>query len=163
MSAWIVTRAHIDVLVLASVQFAVPFDTADTASPRPVQPTPHQLAAAGSELWAENHRSVNHRYDEHAEPPAYPPPTAEVLLDPVAVVKAIDCYVYQSCEHPGWNGSRADRFCQRLRAAAMTGLPVAAVGSDTGRPYPEGWQRPPWGIDDITQAAAGTVSASGIR
>jgi hypothetical protein len=125
---------------------------------------PQQLAAAGAELWAENHRSVNHRYDEHSEPPAYAPPTAELLLDPAAVVKAIDCYVYQSCEHPGWAGSRADRFCQRLRTAAMTGLPVAAIGSDTGRPYPHGWERAPWGIDHLTQAAAGAaIPAGGAR
>ena len=160
MSAWIVSQAHIDVLVLAGVQYATPYDaSADLRR----GPNPTGLTAAGVDLWAQNHRSVNFRYDERTEPPAFTAPTAEVILDPVAVVKAIDCYVYQSCEHPGWNGSRADRFCQRLRAAAMTGLPVAAVGSDTGRPYPEGWQRPPWGIDDLTQAAAGAAAAGGIR
>ena len=157
MSAWIVTRAHIDVLVLASVQFTVPLD--DTGSARPVPLSSQALAAAGAELWAENHRSVHHRYDEHSAPPTYGPPTAEVLLDPVTVVKAIDCYVYQSCEHPGWPGSRAARYCQRLRAAVMTGLPVAAVGGEPGRPYPAGWDAAPWGIDDLTQAALGSAQA----
>ena len=80
MSAWVVARAHIDVLVLASVQFAVPFHDTDPA--RPVLPSPAALAAAGTELWAENHRSVNYRYRERSEPPGRPP-TADVILDPV--------------------------------------------------------------------------------
>jgi hypothetical protein len=161
VSAWVVTRAHIDVLVLASVQFAVPFHDTDPA--RPVRLSPQQLAAVGGELWAENHRSVNHRYDERTEPPAYPPPTAEVLLDPVAVVKAIDCYVYQSGEHPGWNGSRAQRFCQRLRVAVLSGLPLEPWTPGFTGSYPVGWAHVPWGIDDLAQAAAGTVSAGGTR
>ena len=162
MSAWVVTRAHIDVLVLASVQFAVPFH--DTDPPRPVLPNPAALAAAGTELWAENHRSVDYRYDEHSQPAEYAPPTAEVLLDSVAVVKAIDCYVYQSSEHPGWTGSRADRFCRRLRTAAMAGLPLEAWTPGATGTYPVGWARVPWGIDDLAQAIAGAaipVSSTG--
>lgn len=79
VSAWIVARVHIDVLVLAGVQFAISYDTGD---PAPVGP--RLLAAAGVDLWAENHHSVNCRYREDCEPLSYPAPTAEVVLDPVA-------------------------------------------------------------------------------
>ena len=74
MSAWIVSQAHIDVLVLAGVQYATPYDvSADLRR----GPNPTGLTAAGVDLWAENHRSVNFRYDEHTEPPVYSAPTAE--------------------------------------------------------------------------------------
>ena len=80
-------------------------------------------------------------------------PAAVRGRDPVAVVKAIDCYVHQSGEHPGWAGSRADRFCQRLRSAAVAGLPLGASGGGDARSYPAGWERAPWGIDYIARAA----------
>ena len=151
MSAWIVARAHVDVLVLAGVQFGVPYDP---QSPRPGPPV---LAAAGADLWAENHYSVDYRYDEHSEPHPYPAPTAEVVLDPVAVVKAVDCFAYQSCEHPGWSASRAADYCARLRAAAIAGLPLEP-GDPGENPYPAGYDEAPWGIDDLAQAVARTSS-----
>jgi hypothetical protein len=151
VSAWIVSQAHIDVLVLAGVQYATPYDvSADLRR----GPNPTGLTAAGVDLWAQNHRSVNFRYDERTEPPAFTAPTAEVILDPVAVVKAIDCYVYQSCEHPGWTDSRAAAYCRRLRAAIMENLPVDADSNGNGLPYPAGWEHACWGIESINDAAA---------
>lgn len=143
MSAWIVTSAHIDVLVLAGVQFAVPYDWE-----RPVALSPAALCAVGTDLWAENHRSVNSRYGNKTQPAGYGAPTAEVILERVAVVKTIDCFVYQSCERPDWSTSRAADYCRRLRAAAMTGLKL-----DSDERYPVGWDDAPWGIDHLGQAA----------
>ena len=154
MSAWIVTAAHIDVLVLAGVQFHVLYDLDRAAAPGPVM-----LAAVGADLWAENHRSVGYRYGDPADPPAYPAPTAEVILDAVAVVSAVDCFTYQSSEHPAWAASRAADYCTRLRAAAMTGLPV-----EDGDPrYPQGWQEAPWGVVDLAQVAARPAASAGGR
>jgi hypothetical protein len=143
MSAWIVNRTHIDALVLAGVQFSV-ID----------QPTPQTLTELGADLWEENHRSVNDRYDVNARPSEYTTPIAEVVLDPVAVVKLVDCYVYQSCEHPGWDGSRASGYCRRLRAAAMTGLPWERSPGHGEEPYPAGWAYAPWGICELSEAVA---------
>lgn len=154
MSAWIVAVAQIDVLVLAGVQFGVSYDAGPSTVPAPLG-----LAAAGRDLWAENHRSIDHRYGGRTEPSSYLPPAAEVLLDRVAVVKAIDCYVYQSSEHPGWSTSGAADYCRRLRAAAMAGLSLAP---GDGR-YPLGWDEAPWGIDQLAQAgvaAGGHVRAA---
>lgn len=129
MSAWIVSSAHIDVVVLAGVQFGVPYDP-----DQPSAPGPAVLAAVGADLWSENDRSVGYRYGDPVDPPAYPAPTAEVMLEAVAVVSAVDCFVYQSSEHPGWPASGAADYCTRLRAAAMVGLPPDGVGSR----YPRG-------------------------
>jgi hypothetical protein len=40
--------------------------------------------------------------------------------------KALDCFEYQSCEHPGWEGSGAERFCRRFRASLTSVLPGSA-------------------------------------
>jgi hypothetical protein len=158
MSAWIVARAHIDVLVLAGVQFGIPYDACGDAS-TPIGPA--VLAAAGVDLWAENHLSVNCRYGEDSQPPPYPAPTAEVILDPVVVVKAVDCFAYQSCEHAGWDASRAADYCVRLRAAALDGPPLKP-GDPAGRSYPVGYDDAPWGIDHLAQAAAGSLHRGGL-
>lgn len=151
------TRAHIDVLVLAGVQYGVPYGPEQAT---PVHPA--VLAAAGAELWAENHYSVNHRYNENSVPPAYSAPVAEVVLDAVAVVKAVDCFACQSCEHPGWDDSRAAGYCARLRAAAIIGLPLEP-GDPAGRRYPVGYDDPPWGITDLAQAATPACRQGRVR
>jgi hypothetical protein len=150
MSVWIVSSAHIDVLVLAGVQFGL-LD----------RPGPEVLTELGADLWAENHRSANHRSDLQEQPPPYCAPVAEVLLDPVAVVKAVDCYTYQSCEHPKWTDSRAAAYCTRLRSAAMTGLPIEHTTG--GTPYPAGWDQAPWGIDTLADACSRTGCPGGFR
>jgi hypothetical protein len=157
VSAWIVARAHIDVLILAGVQFGVAYEP---GASDPIVPA--ELAIAGADLWAENHRSVNCRYGEDSEPPAYPAPTAEVVLDPVAVVKAIDCFAYQSCEHAGWDASPAADYCARLRAAALACLPLEP-GDPAGRGYPVGYDDALWGIHHIAQAAAGAAFQARAR
>ncbi len=40
-------------------------------------------------------------------------------LTAVEILKAIDCYSRQSCEHPGWGTSGAFAFCARLRSAVI--------------------------------------------
>ena len=52
----------------------------------------------------------------------------------IEACKAIDCYEYQSCEHPGWRDSGAKAFCERLRSAligAMHGYEEAEWHWDT--------------------------------
>jgi hypothetical protein len=77
----------------------------------------------GATLLAENRRSVNHRYaeDELEAPYTFTRYTGQ--LKPVALLNAISCYEYQSCEHPGWETSEAHGFCQALRHHAIQQLP----------------------------------------
>lgn len=121
MSAWTVGQDHIDLLVTAAMRMAgwnekyinIPL-TADML---------------GADLWKENYRSVNHRYEERKRTPAYHwTPVAEIQegeLRPehlLQIVHAVNCYDYQSCEHPGWSDSKAYWVCQALRQWAEAQL-----------------------------------------
>lgn len=88
----------------------------------------------GAMLWAENVRSVNHRYSEEEWEQPYQFKTLRGVPNPLAVLKAIACYEYQSCEHEDWEESESYRFCQSLRKAAINKLP--------------GYDEMPWEIDE---------------
>jgi hypothetical protein len=159
MSAFIVSKRHIDAMVTAGLNTArgssvlrwmvpaepVP-DTHQRGEPwgpaaieehqRRMRELRHQDAGrVGAMLWAENAASVNHRYDEEdiEEPYVYELYQGKPVLTPVAVLKAIDCYSYQTCEHPEWEQSEAFAFCASLRKAMIRELP--------------GYEDAPWGID----------------
>ena len=54
--------------------------------------------------------------------------------EPVRVLKACDCYEYQSCEHPEWSTSKAHDILHAIRKAAISslaGYEDAAWGWDT--------------------------------
>jgi hypothetical protein len=110
MSAFVVSKAHIDCLVHAFVtdKYAPAFVDADKL---------------GAMLWTENYRSVNYRYpDRDASVPAYTYRPSRIT-DPVAVLKQIACYEYQACERPDWETSEAFKLCARLRTIAINRLP----------------------------------------
>jgi hypothetical protein len=168
MSAWIVSRAHIDALVLAGVQWGVIAD-----------PDPDKLAGVGRMLWAQCLASVAYRYPRDgdgdrpgptdfrdADVTTYTAPTAEVLLSAAGVVKAIGCYEYQSCEHPGWQDpdNPARGYSEALRRAVMATVTTTyTVANWSGRPptvLPAGYQQAPWGVDDLAQLAAAAPADS---
>ena len=70
-------------------------------------------------------RSVAHRYAEDADEAAglYVYRRSGHPADPVAVLKALDCYEYQACEDGGWEASEALAFCEALRHRAVGRLP----------------------------------------
>ena len=125
MSAWIVSKKHIDLLVGAALAHGLAGrrDTAD------------ELGAA---LWEENYASVNYRYADCSGRdlqlcPSYHYDPSTPTSDPVVLLKQLDCYEYQTCEHQGWLDSRARQLCSALRSAAIHSLP--------------GYKAAPWGID----------------
>jgi hypothetical protein len=77
----------------------------------------------GAMLMTENRLSVNHRYDENEIEAPYVFDSLPGQVDPVVVLKAIDCYEYQTCEHPEWHKSEAYAFCQALRDKMIHHLP----------------------------------------
>ncbi len=81
------------------------------------------VGRVGAMLAVENRRSMDHRYDETELEDLYEFTSYKGNIDPVAVLKAIQCYEYQSCEHPEWETSEAHEFCQALRSAAIDKLP----------------------------------------
>jgi hypothetical protein len=132
MSAFIVSDKHIDYLIGSAITLGAKRGDFDWASF-------HDGAAdMARALEVENWRSVSYRYNESSEPP--PPRQLNWFhfasikgIDPVVTLKAIQCYEYQSCEHPDWEVSAARKFCDRLRSLAIASLP--------------GYDAAPWGID----------------
>jgi hypothetical protein len=51
----------------------------------------------------------------------------------VTLIKQVQCFEYQSCEHDGWPTSWARDFCKTLVSAAIRSL--------------EGYEAAPWGYD----------------
>jgi hypothetical protein len=117
VSAWIVGRAHIDVLVQALCEGEYVTDDPDSV---------------GRVLWRENLRSVAARYpgdgdgerpgpidfrDSDVDTYTYRRPRNRPSLE--ALLVAIGCYGYQSCEHRGWESSTAQMWMATLRQAVL--------------------------------------------
>lgn len=134
MSAFIVTKAHIDAMVEAGLG-RDPLRAWYNDGARTPERTPDEV---GAMLWEENHRSVNDRYNENDEPPAYYYRPSRHGYSAVVILKAIACYEYQSCEHKGWEGSDAKAYCDVLRARMIRRLP--------------GFEEAPWGIPNDYEA-----------
>lgn len=85
--------------------------------------TPETASQVGQMLWAENVRSVNHRYSEDDWEQVYEYERRGLVPEPVQVLKALACFEYQSCEHPEWRRSEAHAFVQALEARVIRCLP----------------------------------------
>lgn len=163
MSAFVVSATHVDLLL--SVALHGPSDSAKSPhdwSPPYLDEAGCRLAALtcsplGAALLAECIASVSHRYpdcaaDELPGPWPMPIPTQYEFTDfgscatIAETCSAIDCYAYQSCEHPEWEGSAAHAFCNRLRAALTGSLP--------------GYEQAPWEWTPETLAGRGLISSS---
>ena len=130
MSAWIVSRTHIDYIVTAAIQ-------AELISMSPDE--------TGRMLWRECLASVAYRYPDDTGNGDRPGPadfrdsdvdtytwTETPVLTGGALAKTLGCYRYQSCEHPGWDTSESAALIEKLNA------PV------DGAEYPDSV---PWGWD----------------
>jgi len=126
MSAWICSATHIAAMV-GSIRRYDRYGslTAD--------------AETAQMLANENVRSVNFRYNENN---TFPPTNWSQLinrflfrpLDPVTLLKQIDCYEYQACECDDWEQTEAYKWCQKARRIAIAALP--------------GYDNAPWGLHD---------------
>jgi hypothetical protein len=56
-----------------------------------------------------------------------------LTFDPVQVIKAADCYAYQSCESDDWEKTEAYSFIESLKASAMRAL-TGYDGAEWGAP-----------------------------
>lgn len=136
MSAYVVDRDHVRYLVEAvgrvgrhpfSFSFWSKGKGTRVAVGRGKDMSPDEF---GQMLWDENIRSVEDRYSGSSSLPGSVGETYEhpllqgwVVMDPVAVLKACQCYEYQSCEHAGWEESDAYQAIRALRGAAISSLP----------------------------------------
>lgn len=130
MSAYIVERNHIVYLVKAGMNidgfgwtFKGKYNRADYGFY-----FDNALRVANM-LWLENMNSVGFRYPGCVDDPeGLPGPIVEDFIineqdlvfqfhrpfDPVQVLKACQCYAYQTCEHPAWKESEAKAFIDAL-------------------------------------------------
>lgn len=113
MSAFQVCSTHIDVLVSARRMGSYPMSTLANLSENEL----------GRLLVATNYESVCARYREDVAAPGYRFNPTMGPVSAVMVLKAIACYEYQSCEHDGWETSRAKEYCDALRMVAIGSLP----------------------------------------
>jgi hypothetical protein len=77
-------------------------------------------------LLAENCASVNYRYEDSealAIDTMFPYKRVVRKVIHADVFKALDCYEYQACEHPGWATSEAKQFIDELRKQMIRSLP----------------------------------------
>ena len=131
MSAWTVTKAHIDYLIMAAKKFGIPIGVYWGQDGKRLPGS--DPSEVGRMLWEENYKSVNFRYGDNTATPAYDFSAIGRQVEPVVVLKAISCYEYQSCEHGEWEASEAKQFCDSLAKATIATLP--------------GFADAPWGID----------------
>ena len=128
MSAYIVSKQHIDFLVEELTRsgslYGTPQIVCGLSSDR-----------VGEILIAENIASVSYRYGGESLDTLPGPVDKRDLLDyhfehpapmgnrEVRVLKAVQGYTYQSCEHPGWPESQAARWMEELTSAMISALP----------------------------------------
>lgn len=135
MSAWVVEREHIDVMIRKALerQHGAMLQWVGENGYRQID---HENASEiGLILAQENVASVCCRYEQDTAEQyedmleyAYRDPG--YVLTPAEVFKTVGCYEYQSCEHPGWETSEAKRFCEALREAAQAELYSGPWGWD---------------------------------
>ena len=133
MSAYVVDKAHISAILrgaMAVSQGRMHYYHNGQA---------HELNSstvdqAGQMLLDECVKSVSYRYSDDAitELPGRTdaewlvPFTAQIMgriPEPVELLKLINCYEYQSCEHPGWHESQSHTLTQALTHHAISRLP----------------------------------------
>lgn len=133
MSAFIVSTDHIDAILTAALawsdggRFAFYQLVPETDELKRFELTQDTASQIGALLMLENQRSVNCRYSEDDIEPIYEFRALPWKLgrkpDPVTVLKAINCYSYQSCEHEAWRTSAAKVFCEFLTSLMVSKLP----------------------------------------
>lgn len=118
MSAFIVSKKHIDVLITSlktaqnrftifHQQNAINFDTLDEI---------------GQILVNQNYESVNFRYNENAVPYKYEH-KAVSLPEIVQILKLCDCYDYESCETDDYEQTLACNIINTIRINLISKLP----------------------------------------
>jgi hypothetical protein len=92
----------------------------------------------GAVLVAANKDSVNYRYDADEIEDPYQLTAYVGTFNPVAVLRALDCYEYQACDTPAWKTSEARSFCEALRRRTIRDL--------------SGYDKAPYEINDAAEA-----------
>lgn len=128
MSAFVVDQEHIDELVSAAIGLEI---RACLATDRGCQQVNHENASDfGRMLWAENVRSVIHRYRlcDTEEATEYEAAVEAYRftwrpVSPGRAAKRLACFEYQACECDDWKESLAYDFGSQMARALIAKLP----------------------------------------
>jgi hypothetical protein len=133
MSAFIVNKEHINAILMASLR--IRYGPLTWYHEGPHTFTLDMADEIGQMLLDENIASVRYRYEDSplTELPGRTnaewlfafsySPFAHRVPTPVEAIKLINCYTYQSCEHPQWKSSPAKSFCQALLDSLICQVP----------------------------------------
>jgi hypothetical protein len=131
-SAWLVSKAHIDLLVQAR------YDDEGEVSHYVDTWREQNDNEVGQALWDENMKSLVARYGDRASEMFKFPKTKyhftkpHGAMDPMAILKQVHAYAYQACEHDGWGASKAKKYCDELEKELISRHPA--------------YKEAPWGI-----------------
>ncbi len=132
MSAFIVTKTHIDSIVNYAIDMRFPiyagklrFDLSDI----------DLRDALGQLLTDANYASVNHRYEEIDKAPEYTFRRVE-QISTIQFLKALKCLNYQSCEVDNWDQTEAYKAIQSMLSMGVSRL--------------DGYEDAAWGIPEQT-------------
>lgn len=126
MSAYVVDKTTIDAIVTIKIAL----DRLDDGSNEPPDCSEGlaKYDRLGQMLWRENHRSVNARYSETYRAPSYkfravPYDRNDLGYALKRIEGALRSLRYQSCEHDGWEKSRAAAFVSGMIQRVSTRCP----------------------------------------
>jgi len=169
MSAWIVSKKHIDLIVAA---------VAEGTRDRLFKGRRINRDKLGQMLVSENVHSISYRYpDDNVFAGELPGPAEPYYLQPYTfehpnylptaaeLYQAVNCYDYQSCEDSRhWPRTAAKRLCDRIRSAIETVVPAAKreredIDNNVPHAIASTWrerENSPWGFDadEISLCAA---------
>lgn len=142
MSAWVVDKVHVDLMVEVATRTGN-----DSLTYR--ENGEWKVAARskrdeiGQMLVMENVASVSHRYPgDDVAAGELPGPTEAYYLGPyrytdrqyqpswAEVLNLVRCYEYQACEHPGWEESGAHSLCKAMFVRAASHFAKGPWGWD---------------------------------
>ena len=134
MSAFVVDKSHINAMVtLALLKPYGSYFRFHHGAER-IEVTHENADEIGQILLDENVKSVMHRYEDSTITELPGSVNAQWLIpfkyspmckipDAVEAIKLIQCFEYQSCEHPEWEQSKAKAFCEALTRNQFRRLP----------------------------------------
>jgi len=135
MSAFTVTNTHINALVRYASRHKITVAYGNPTMRLNVSAHEQEVAQL---LLDENIKSVNYRYSD-TETGYIEYDRGAPILSAIQAIKAAQCLRYQSCEHPTYEGSIAERLIEAIISDAIPRL--------------EGYNEAQWAINDAEVTA----------